>query len=132
MDVKMVLGKTLLGLAAIGTLAVLVNQKSRGSSKIEDLTNQPPLEPEMMPIMTYDSAIKYFVTERPSDPKVKKGAILRQEHSQGYLLTQVFLDGDNEVVYGSDRIPYGRRVVAKEIDEELDDSFGKTNLIVIE
>lgn len=88
--------------------------------------------PEVVPVMTYEAAIQYFVTDRPSDPRVEKGAILRQPHSQGYHLAQVFLDSNNNLVRRSDGKPYGRQLVAKKLDEELLDTFGPKNLIVVE
>lgn len=88
--------------------------------------------PEVIPLMTYDSAIKYFVTERPLDPRVKKGAILRQPHKQGYHLAQVFLDSTNNVLCSTDGKPYGRQLVAREVDEELKETFGNKDLIIVE
>jgi len=88
--------------------------------------------PEVVPVMTYEAAIKYFVTDRPSDPRVEKGAILRQPHAQGYHLGQMFLDSNNDLVRCSDGKPYGRQLVAKKLDEELLDVFGTKNLIVVE
>lgn len=88
--------------------------------------------PEVVPIMTYEAAIQYFITDRPSDPRIEKGAILRQPHSQGQLLAQVFLDSNNDLVRPSDGKPYGRQLVAKKLDEELLDAFGTKNLIIVE
>ncbi|MBW4600850.1 MAG: hypothetical protein KME29_14930 [Calothrix sp. FI2-JRJ7] len=87
---------------------------------------------EVVPLMTYDSAIKYFVTDRPSDSRVKKGAILRQPHKQGYHLAQVFLDSTNSVLCFTNGKPYGRQLVAKELDEELKEIFGNKDLIIVE
>ena len=86
---------------------------------------------QVVPIMTYDAAMKYFITDRP-DPKIKKGAILKQKHSQGIHLWQVFLNENNELVLGSDQIPYGRQLVARKMDEELSTTFGKNDLIIVE
>ena len=88
--------------------------------------------PEILPIMTYEAAIQYFVTDRPADPRIEKGAIIRQPHSQGQLLAQVFLDSNNDLVRRSDGKPYGRQLVAKKLDEELLDAFGNKNLIIVE
>lgn len=87
---------------------------------------------EIIPLMTYDSAIKYFVTDRPSDSRVKKGAILRKPHKQGYYLAQVFLDSTNNVLCFTNGKPYGRQLVARELDEELKDTFGNKDLIIVE
>ncbi len=87
---------------------------------------------EIVPIMTYESAIQYFVTNRPEDRRVKKGAMLRQHHPQGYHLAQVFLDRNNQLVHSPDGKPYGRQLVTKELDEELWDTFGDKDLIIVE
>jgi hypothetical protein len=87
--------------------------------------------PQVVPVMTYEEAVQYFVTDRPSDPKIEKGAILRQSHSQGDRLTQVFLDRNNDLVRDSDGKPYGRQLVARKIDEEFHNTFGDKNLIIV-
>ncbi|MEH2025806.1 hypothetical protein [Nostoc sp.] len=89
---------------------------------------------EVVSVMTYENAFKYFVTERPSDPEaeVKRGAILKQHHQQGYYLAQVFLDSYNNVLCQANGKPYGRQLVARELDEELRDIFGDKDLIIVE
>lgn len=72
------------------------------------------------------------MTERPSDPEVKKGAILKQNHQQGYYLAQVFLDSYNNVLCEANGNPYGRQLVATELDQELRDIFGDKDLIIVE
>ncbi len=87
---------------------------------------------EIIPVMTYEEAMQYFVTNRPSDPRVKKGGILRQPHPEGQFLAQLFLDGNNQIVYRHDGKPYGRYLVAKKLDEELEDTFDNKDLIIVE
>lgn len=87
---------------------------------------------EVIPVMTYEDAIQYFITDRPSDPRVKKGALLRQPHPQGQLLAQMFLDSNNEVIDRPDGKPYGRQLVAKKLDPELQDAFDNQDLIIVE
>ncbi len=87
---------------------------------------------EVISVMTYENAVKYFVTERPSDLKVKRGAILKQHHQQGYYLAQVFLDSYNNVLCQTNGKPYGRQLVVRELDEELRDVFGDKDLIIVE
>lgn len=88
--------------------------------------------PEVIPIITYEDTIKYFITERPNDPKIRKGAILRQPHPQGYHLAQVYLDKNNQVVLSSNGVPYGRQLVTRELDDELLEAFGSKKLIIVE
>ncbi|MEH2257213.1 hypothetical protein [Nostoc sp.] len=87
---------------------------------------------EVVSVMTYENAVKYFVIERPSDLKVERGAILKQHHQQGYYLAQVFLDTYNNVLCQTNGKPYGRQLVARELDEELRDIFGDKDLIIVE
>lgn len=88
--------------------------------------------PEVIPIITYENTIKYFISNRPNDPRIRKGAILRQPHPQGYHLAQVFLDKNNQVVLSPNGVPYGRQLVARELDEELLEVFGNKKLIIVE
>ncbi|HBE49828.1 MAG TPA: hypothetical protein DDW76_13795 [Cyanobacteria bacterium UBA11369] len=88
--------------------------------------------PQVIPIITYEETIKYFITARPKDPRVRKGAILRQPHPQGYHLAQVFLDKNNQIVLSPNGVPYGRQLVTRELDEELLDVFGNKKLIIVE
>ncbi|BAY93379.1 MULTISPECIES: hypothetical protein [unclassified Tolypothrix] len=88
--------------------------------------------PDILPVMTYESAIRYFVTERPEDTTIEKGAILRQPHSRGQLIIQVFLNNDNKLVYRHDRKPYGRQIISKELDDELLEAFDGKNIIIVE
>ncbi len=87
---------------------------------------------EVVSLAEYDKTMKYFVTNRPNDMNVKKGAILRQKHPQGYLLTQVFLDDKSQFVYNSEGKPYLRQTVAKKLDEELHHTFKNNDLIIVE
>lgn len=103
--------------------------KNLNSSLLEKI----PLAQETVSILTYKSMIEYFVINRPDEPNVNKAATLREEiKSKGYLITQVFLNEDNEVICRPDGSPYGRKFFAKTLDEELSDAFGNKNVIVIE
>jgi hypothetical protein len=101
-------------------------------SLLSDLLQDILKIPEVLPVMTYESVMEYFVTNRPADPRVKKGAILRKPHSQGQHLYQVFLDSNNQLVCSDDGKPYGRQLVAKELDKELQKTFDDQDLIVVE
>jgi len=91
-----------------------------------------PIGPEVVDQMSYSEAIGYFIEQRPRDPRVKKGAMLLQPHPQGNLLTQVFLDQKNDLASDPTGKPYGRRLVVRTLDQELDATFGDKDLVVIE
>lgn len=88
--------------------------------------------PEVLPILTYEEAIKYFVTNRPAEKRAVKGAILMKKHSQGNHISQVFLDETNQILYQADGKPYGRQLVAKQLDAELKETFDGKDLIIVE
>ncbi|EDX72427.1 hypothetical protein MC7420_3499 [Coleofasciculus chthonoplastes PCC 7420] len=88
--------------------------------------------PQVIPVITYEETIKYFVSTRPNDPRIKKGAILRKYHIQGHQISQMFLDKNNELVCDPTGKPYGRQLVAVKLDEELLDTFGNKNVIIVE
>lgn len=120
---------------------IMVEQKRRKDTKdrIDEFLSQYEKQlrkflglPEVISIVTYESVIQYFVKDRPKDPRVQKGAILREPHPQGYHLTQMFLDAQNQPVLGRDGKPYGRQLVAKELDEELEKTFDDKDLIIVE
>ncbi|HYO71810.1 MAG TPA: hypothetical protein VEU33_37610 [Archangium sp.] len=96
------------------------------------LRNVLPLGPEIMEHLTYSQALSYFVEHRPQNQRIVKGAMLLQPHAQGRLLVQVFLDHSNELVCGQDGKPFGRRVVVRRLDEELLDTFGGKDLVIVE
>lgn len=91
------------------------------------------MSPKAVPNLTYSEAIQYFVEQRQEHPGLfKKGAILIDKSSKGYLVTQVFIDNKNDLVCQPGGRPYGRRILANQINDELLKAFGKNNLIIVE
>lgn len=88
--------------------------------------------PEVLEGLTFEEAISYFQSDRPGTPNLKKGAIIRQEHPEGQILGQVFLDEKNNLVCRSNGIPYGRQLIAKKLDKKLTDVLGNQELVAIE
>ncbi|MEG4335913.1 hypothetical protein QUB40_28855 [Microcoleus sp. AT9_A2] len=88
--------------------------------------------PEVLEGITFEEAISYFQSDRPGTPNLKKGAIIRQEHPEGQILGQVFLDEKNNLVCHSNGIPYGRQLIAKKLDQKLTDVLGAQELVTIE
>jgi len=91
-----------------------------------------PIGPEIVPEMTYSQAIGFFVDHRPSDSHVVKGAMLLQDHPEGRLLIQVFLDKNNDLVSSAEGKLFGRRVIVRSLDSELQQTFGDKDLIIVE
>lgn len=98
---------------------------------IKGIMNVLVWDERAIPLFSYADAIDYFVTQRPNDDRVEKGAILRLPHPQGYTLLQVFLDGQNNLIYNYGK-PCGRRLVVRALDRELLSVFGNKELIIVE
>ena len=82
--------------------------------------------------MTYNEAIRYFVTYKPRDPAVKKGAILKQRVPDGIRIARVFLDEQNRLISTPSGGIYGNQVVVEKLDQILLDTFGNTDVIIVE
>ena len=74
---------------------------------------------------TYSDAVKALVNRLPKDPKIVKGAILRKAHPKGIAVFLLGLDAKDWPIHGL-------KVVTRNIDAELEDSFGSTDLILVE
>lgn len=123
----------------IKTLESLLGYKDHKTpvdSFVDFIHAKLPQEPEVISVMTYREVVEYFVTERPSSPEIRKGAILRQiypKNKELFVVYQVFLDGNNELVcHQSNGIPFGRKVLIRNFDEELSNSFQNKNLLIFE
>lgn len=96
--------------------------------KLQEAFKSPP-EMRHVSVMTYASAIEYFVTDRPDNDAVVRGAILRQrpegEGQAKISLVQAFLDEDFNIISG-------RKVLVDRLDGELRKAFGDRDLIIVE
>ncbi len=91
------------------------------------------LDPEMVPYITYSEAIRYFVEQRQKHPKLfAKGAMLLEKTTEGYIFIQVFLDNKTDLVIQPDGRPYGRRLIANQLDKELLETFDQKPLVIVE
>lgn len=88
--------------------------------------------PEVLEEITFEEAISYFQSDRPASLNLKKGAIIRQEHPEGQILGQVFLDENNHLICRSNGIPYGRQLVAKKLDKKLIEVLSYREVIAVE
>ncbi|KPQ39236.1 MAG: hypothetical protein HLUCCO16_08900 [Phormidium sp. OSCR] len=101
-------------------------------SQFGDLLRDLLRLPEVIPLISYDDAMKYFVGDRPNDSRIKKGALLRKPHPQGYHIVQMFLNQNDDLVCDSLGRPYGRQFIAREIDEELQECFADKDVIIVQ
>jgi hypothetical protein len=76
--------------------------------------------------------VGYFTDERPDDPHIKAGALLSAGHPRGRVVFQVFLDDADRVCGDASGTPYGRRVIASRLDDELNDYLGGGDLLIFQ
>ncbi|GAB4202789.1 MAG: hypothetical protein OHK0022_26340 [Roseiflexaceae bacterium] len=100
----------------------------------ELLTKIAALLPDMLsaPVLTYTSAIEYFIDHHPADMRTVKGVILRQPHPDGYVVTQVFLTQDHRLILKPNGRPHGRCLLVSRLDEQLMVSFDNADCIIVE
>jgi hypothetical protein len=96
------------------------------------LNSRFPADPKYVHELSYRDAISYFIDSRPKSDHVTKGAMLRSDHRDGTSLVQVFLDKRDEVVCGDNGQPFGRRLTVGRLDDELAETFGKRDLVIVE
>ena len=80
--------------------------------------------------LTFGDVVGYFTDERPGDPRITSGALLSAEHPKGRQVFQVFLDDADRVCSDPSGTPYGRRVIARRLDDELTDYLGGGALLI--
>ena len=93
---------------------------------------EPPGQPEPAAVdtLTLRDVTAYFASQRPGDPRVKAGALLSAPHSGGRQVFQVFLDAADRVCADASGAPYGRRVIARHLDDDLLDYLGGGGLLI--
>ena len=80
--------------------------------------------------LTLSDVVGYFTDEHPGDPRITSGALLSAEHPKGRQVFQVFLDDADRLCSDPSGTPYGRRVIARRLDEELTDYLGGGALLI--
>jgi hypothetical protein len=83
-------------------------------------------------MLTFGDVAGYFADERPDDPRIKAGALLSAGHPRGRVVYQVFLDEADRVCGDASGTPYGRRVIAGRLDDELNDYLGGGDLLIFQ
>ena len=134
--------KTFNPLASFGKTMEFFGKSIVKLSQVETNKNQQPSfksllaklipNPVVLELMTYKQAVEYFVTQKPDEPKIKKGAMLRETNPEGELIIQVFLDESDRIVCDSNGKPYGHKQVVKQLDDELLEAFDNKNLLIFE
>ena len=81
---------------------------------------------------TYEEAMKYFIAHKDDNPDIKKGALLKEDAGDCLVITQVFLDKDDQTVNDSKGRPLGYKKRVKRLDSELINLFKDQNLVIVE
>jgi len=83
--------------------------------------------------LSYEEAMKYFIARKNDHPAIVKGALLKELTGDGLVITQTFLDKDNQAILSDSRgKPLGYRKKVKGLDSELLNLFKDTDMIVVE
>jgi len=90
------------------------------------LLRQPPV----IDVLTFPDVVAYFADKRPDDPRIRAGALLSRNHPKGRLIFQVFLNEDDKLCSDGSSRPYGRRLIARRLDDELAARFGTKELLI--
>jgi hypothetical protein len=94
---------------------------------------EPPGRPDSVAVdaLTLHDVTTYFAGQHPGDPRVKAGALLSVPHPDGgRQVFQVFLDAADRVCADASGAPYGRRVIAHHLDDDLLDYLGGGELLI--
>ncbi len=112
---------------------LVINAKAVHQTKsfVEELLTFLPTKKEIDEQATFEEVIKWFSKNSPN-PDIKKGVICRKPDSQGELIIQVFLDENDQVVRDANNRVLGRKFVVKNLDDELRETFGNSNVIIVE
>ncbi|NEP81702.1 MAG: hypothetical protein F6K39_28190 [Okeania sp. SIO3B3] len=112
---------------------LVINAKAvhRGRSLKEELLNILPTQKQIQEEATFDEVIKWF-PENSDHPDIEKGVVFRKPDSQGEIIIQVFLDKSDRVLRDANGQVLGRKFVSKKIDDELLETFGNNNVIIVE
>jgi len=82
--------------------------------------------------LEYSQVVNFFITRRPKDQRVAKGAMFVEKHARGLQVTQLFLDDAGIAMCDSAGKPYGRRILVSSLDKELEAIAGSGQMAIFE
>lgn len=107
------------------------NGKAEGLSSVVGLRNR--VRPtENIALLTLRDVVDYFVTHRPRDERVCKGALVVSGAKGKQTVDQLFLDARNEPVDDFDGGSYGRRLCVQRFDSELTEILRDKQVLLFE
>lgn len=110
------------------TLRNVSEKRQDTADRVPDI----PVDAQEVPELTYRDVVSWVTRNRPKDERVARAAVLRESSRRGYRVTTVFLDRDGKIVHGEQDLPYGRAQRVRKLDNELQDFFGKQDMVVFE
>jgi len=147
---EVIVGGIIVGIVLVAAVVFLVARKQGGDAKEtpgNKLDEKPDREKPLPDLvkealeklreiftseLSYEEAMKYFIEHKNDSPAIAKGAILRESTGDGLIVTQVFLDKDNQLVIDSAGNPLGCKIKVKQLDDELLRLFKDGNLVMVE
>lgn len=91
-----------------------------------------PVDVEEVAELTFREVVTWITKNHPKDDRVVKAAVLREVGRRGMKVTTVFLDKDGKIVRDENDIPFGRAQRVRDLEKELDDFFGKRDMVLFE
>ena len=92
------------------------------------LRSQPPSA--RIPLLVYSDVVRYFAEERPDDARIACGAMLVRPGHRGLTIFLAFLDDQKQIVRDANEQPYGRCMLAAEVDDELRGLLADSELLL--
>jgi hypothetical protein len=95
------------------------------SQDVRAIKSRTPLRTD---VLAFSAVVRYFIEERPAEPGISAGALLRArrlgvERPNSYF--HFFLDDGDRPLADRHGLPYGRNVEAARVDEELAAAFAR-------
>jgi len=115
-------GKIAATVVALGP--VIIDELGKLADKLKELAGVDRI--------TYEEAMKYFINHKKDSPAAAKGALLKEDVEGGFVITQVFLDKNNNLVLDTFGVPLGYKKRVKHMDDELIQVFKNKNLVIVE
>jgi hypothetical protein len=81
-------------------------------------------------VMSYEDVIRYVIDNKTDD--TKKAAVFGKQNNGKWIISQFFLNESGTFIKNKSNILHGRKVSVQKIDTELEELFGKNDMIIIE
>lgn len=88
--------------------------------------------PERVKTLTYRDAIRRLLSCRPDDERPAKGALVKEEHQDGFRILFLFVDEKGLPLENRSGGKNPRVLIAEALDEELLECFGDGSLLIFE